>query len=792
MTQFLPAITENDILSPLNGDTSFGSLSTARGNLPLEALDVQARIDGLIAGVRMRQEFLNCYSEPLEATYIFPLPDRSAVTSFQMQVGDRLIQGILKERGKARREYRAAIEAGHHAAITEEERPGVFTLRVGNILPGERAVVHLTLAGPLPYSYGEATFRFPLVVAPRYIPGAPLPGESVGAGVAPDTDAVPDASRITPPVLLPGFPNPVRLSLLVEVDPSGMDLGDFRSSLHSVVTETGEDGQIKIRLEPGERINRDFILRFRAAENAVKTALVLQADAGLSAPVQAGKEEEGGTFLLTVVPPQEERGARKPREVVFILDRSGSMGGWKMVAARRAMARMVDTLREDDRFTVFAFDNIIEIPPEFPKEKLLEATDRNRYRAIEFLSRIDARGGTEMASPLRKAVEILGEEDPRKDRILILVTDGQVGGEDQILRAIGSRLSNIRVFTLGIDRAVNEGFLNRLAQAGGGSCEMVESEDRLDEVMDQVHRRIGTPLITDLKIEADGLTIQRDSIVPGRLPDLFPGAPLFIFGRCLGSLEGMITLKGSTGEGKPWSTGISALTGDHPELPKLWARGHLRELEDRHVTARENREELERSIVDISLRFGVLCRFTAYVAVDESEVANRGGKLHQVIQPVEEPEGWAMAPVPMGPEAMELGAMDHAIMPRVGRRARLSSLKNYFVAPPKDIAYCREQAAQLAEHITDRLPGKSKDLKWLLKELRKLIKALRTVNEPAEPIELLFTDLEELLTEGIPGVEEIAKFLQRAEKVLSEFALGSSSGSSQPKTPRPRREDFWK
>src|SRR5208337_2220345 len=162
-------------------------LSTSRGNLPLQAMEVQARIDGLLSQMTVRQTFVNTFAEPLEATYIFPLPDRAAVTEFRLEVAGRVIKGVLKERGQARQDYARAIQDGHRAAITEEERPDVFTMRVGNLPAGEKATVHLTLAGPLPYSDGEATFRFPLVVAPRYIPGKPLPGPSVGDGTAVDT-----------------------------------------------------------------------------------------------------------------------------------------------------------------------------------------------------------------------------------------------------------------------------------------------------------------------------------------------------------------------------------------------------------------------------------------------------------------------------------------------------------------------------------------------------------------------------------------------------------------------------
>jgi Ca-activated chloride channel family protein len=619
-------------------DAGFGALSTARGCLPLKAVDVQARIDGLVAHLAMKQTFVNVHDESLEATYIFPLPDRAAVTRFRLEVAGRVVEGVLKERGEARRDYDRAIQAGQRAAITEEERPGVFTIRVGNLPPGEAATVHLALVGPLTYSAGEATFRFPLVVAPRYIPGVPLPGPSVGAGTAADTDAVPDASRISPPVLLPGFPNPVELSLAVEVAPSSLLPRDFRSSLHTILYGE-ENGCICLRLQPGERLDRDFILRFHVGANRVATALAVQPD----------RDGAEGTFLLTLVPPTGEAACR-PRDVAFILDRSGSMAGWKMVAARRALARMVDTLTEVDRFTVLAFDNSIETPPGLEANKLAPATDRQRFRAVEFLARIEARGGTEMAQPLDWALAALTDGLPPRrqrgsddrQRILVLVTDGQVGNEDQLLRQLGERVKNVRIFTLGVEQAVNAGFLRRLADMGGGHSEVVESEDRLDAVMEQVHRHIGAPVLTDLHIEPSGLTFVPDSLVPARLPDLFTGTPLMLYGRYRGPGNGALALQARDGSGQMWATTVEVSRTDGAALGSLWARGRLRELEDRYVTAAQGRDKLQKQILAVSLRFGVLCRFTAFVAVDRTEVVNPGGEVHSVVQLVEAPAGWEM------------------------------------------------------------------------------------------------------------------------------------------------------
>jgi Ca-activated chloride channel family protein len=638
MTNPMPMLTdeefaywENSVRGTADREEGFGALKTLRGCLPLEALDVQAHVNGLLARTEVTQTFVNAHDEPLEATYIFPLPDRAAVTRFRLEVAGRVIEGELKERGEARREYDQALRTGHRAALAEEDRPGVFTMKVGNLPPRERAVVRLTLTGPLPYSDGEAIYRFPLVVAPRYIPGTPLPGPSVGEGVAPDTDAVPDASRITPPVLLPGFPNSVRLSLSVAFDRAGPQATALRSSLHAV-TEAWEDRTLVVRLQPDERLNRDFLLRFRLAGQAVASSLSLQPDTD-------GAE---GTFALTLVPPVSDTGSVRPRDVVFVLDRSGSMGGWKVVAARRAVARMIDTLTDADRFAVLAFDDHVETPPRLPGSQLAPATDSHRFRAVEFLATLAEGGGTEMAEPLDLAVQEL-ERDPegtKRDRVLVLITDGQVGNEDQILSQLGARLKGIRVFTLGIDRAVNAAFLNRLAELGGGGSEIVESEDRLDEVMDQVHRRIGTPVLTGLRLEPAGLSLVPGSLVPERLPDLFTGTPLVVLGRYRGRPEGAIALQARDSSGQAWSATVQASRDDSAAPATVWARGKLRALEDRYAAGQDDRSRLEKEIVALSLKFGVLCRFTAFVAVDRTEVVNPGGQAHTIVQPVEMPDGW--------------------------------------------------------------------------------------------------------------------------------------------------------
>lgn len=612
--------------------SGFGGLRCEQGLLPMEAMRVRASITGLSASVQVSQTFRNSLSDALEVTYIFPLPPRAAVTSFRMEVDGRMIEGLIKERGQARRDYDQAIQTGHRAAITEEDRSGVFTMRAGNIMPGETAIVHLELAGPLAIEDGDPCFRFPLVVAPRYMPGSALDGASVGDGTAVDTDAVPDASRISPPVLLKGCKSPVQLSLEVDINSGGLPISQLRSSLHSVITEE-RAGRTCLRLEPGERLDRDFILRFGLGTEEVGTQLSICPD--------TTKREDGndGTIALTLIPPKAST-PNRPRDIVFVLDRSGSMGGWKMVAARRAVGRMLDTLGDGDRYNVFAFDNQIERPKNALGNALIEASDRNRYRTLEWLSTVDAQGGTQMLEPISSALSELAGGYQSRDRMMVLITDGQVGNEDQILRSIKDEIRNVRVFTIGIDQSVNEGFLRRLAVMGGGSCALVESEDRLDEVMDNIHRRIATPVVTEIQLKGHGIAIDQDSLVPSRLPDLFEGSPVVIRARYKGEAKGAIELEGSDSVGNLYQQEIVVAQTEDTSLHSIWARGRVRDLEDRYAIGRGDLGTLEKRILAISLNFAVLSRFTAFVAVDKEKVVNPGGGGSAIVQPVEAPAGW--------------------------------------------------------------------------------------------------------------------------------------------------------
>ncbi|MGZ4663753.1 MAG: VIT domain-containing protein [Frankiaceae bacterium] len=614
-----------------------GVLRAGTRVLPLRAVEIDAVVVGLAATTHVRQRFANPADAPIEVTYVFPLPGRAAVTSFAATLGSRRITGVLKERAAAREAYDLAVASGQRAAIAEEDRPEVFSTRVGNLMPGEDAVVELELTGPVALEAGEATYRFPLVVAERYTAGTALPGEQSGLGRDHDTDAVPDASRVTPPRHGPADERP-DLDIVVRLDAAGLSIANLRSTLHAATVE-GTGGAIRLRLEAGQRLDRDLLVRWDVAGDRPEASALVVPDPS---------EPATGTWSLTIVPPASpDPASRSPRDVVLLLDRSGSMAGWKMVAARRAAARIVDSLDRDDRFLVLGFDHVIEHPGR--QDALVPATDRNRFAAVSWLSGLQARGGTEMAAPLQQAAALLAASDEcaaSRRRALVLVTDGQISGEDHVLASVAPLLSQTQVFAVGVDRAVNAGFLDRLAGAGRGQWELVESEDRLDDVLARVTRLVTEPALTDLHVSGSGIQIESGSTAPRLAPDAYSGSPCALSGRYRlrpGSTPEQaslrVTARPTGAAGAPLDVSVTPRVEEVPAVRAIWARARVRDLEDIYAGGTGHMDELAAQIVATSLQFGVLSRFTAFVAVDEEQTGAE--QMEPVAQPVENVSGWA-------------------------------------------------------------------------------------------------------------------------------------------------------
>jgi Ca-activated chloride channel family protein len=617
----------------LRGTSGYARLESPSGSLPLLGVTIDTTITTLIATTKMTQRFINPTEEHLEVTYIFPLPSRAGVTEFSALLGTRRIEGIVKERAAAREEYALAVAQGSRAALLEAERPDVFTVTIGNIAPGEEALIELTVTGPVVVEDGEATFRFPLVSAPRYITGEPLGEGEAGTGTNLDTDAVPDASRLNPPRLQAHQARATLLASVHVADP-GLTNSSFTTSHPMAVTKKGK--AFVLTLDEGSRMDSDLLVRFSLVRE-------LTARAAVVVPRRKG---EHGIWSVTVVAPPSPTAV--PRDVVVLLDRSGSMGGWKMVAARRAAARLLDTLSATDWFWVAIFVNSMDIfspgapvgsPVGAARLTMLPATDRNRFAAVSWLSQVTARGGTEMRGPVEEAVTLLEGCESEREPVIILVTDGQIGAEGQLLSAIEPRLSRTRFCVVGIDRAPNTSLLERLATRSNGYATFVESEDRLDEALVNLHRRVGRPDLLGVRVSSESELIE-GATTPGRTTDVFAGVPCIISGRFVtqGASIPELTLCGERADGTPYKEVLTPTKVTAKGISDLWARARIADLEDRYDAGSGDRSLLRSEIVDLSVSSKVLSRFSAFIAVDSQsqEVTSSGW----VTQPVEEPSGW--------------------------------------------------------------------------------------------------------------------------------------------------------
>lgn len=620
-----------------------------RSKLPLQAVDIKARVADRIAYVTVKETFKNSFTEHLEAVYIFPLSGGCAVSTFEMKVGDRIVKGIVKERQQARVEYQQAIQDGKRAALLEQERDDVFTVQVGNVPPAETITVTLTYSERLPFFQdGTTELRLPLVVAPRYIPGNPLSRPSTGDGIECDTSLVPDASRITPPRLAEGFDPKVSLGISVDFDIASEDAGaaqsleDMTCSQHAVRTSLSGKG-VSISLSRNdEPLDRDFVLRWRLAEEQMKSRLLVYKDPRLNE-----------TFaMLTMVPPHRKGFLGLARDVVFVIDRSGSMQGVKMSSAARACSVLLETLSPNDRYAIVAFDNVNEWMQQAGKsgdeQLFVEADEQGLEHGNKYLRNISARGGTELDGAIADAIKVLnGRRQASAAPIIVVLTDGEVGDESRILKRIQKELGDIRVFTVGIDTAVNDGLLRKLAGLGGGTVTFVEPGVQLEEALVQVGREIGTPLVMDISIDDRANALDRNSIAPSRIPDLFQGRPAAAFFK-LDESESprarRIKVTGRFPDGKTFKEELKAIEIDMPAIAHLWARTHVSDLEDRFRTEPARQAALKQQIVEVAVRHTLLTRFTAFVVVDDAEIVNSTGETRKVVQPVEMPARWDMAP----------------------------------------------------------------------------------------------------------------------------------------------------
>ncbi len=574
-------------------------------------IDVDLTVSGPTVRARVTQIFRNPTPNWVEASYVYPLPAGGAVDTLKMVIGDRVVVGEIRERQQARIIYEQAQRNGQKAALTEQERPNIFTNSVANIGPGETILVQIEYQEPVQQSGNEFSLRVPMVVGPRYNPAPVVQNVDIrpdgGGWGSSSTDPVPDRNRISPEVLDPAAHAPVNPAAITVRLQAGFPLGEVRSHHHPVKMESPDSSTRVIRLAEGPvPADRDFELTWTPA--AVKAPSV-----GLF------REHVGDAdyLLAFVTPPAIERTEQKPlpREVIFVIDNSGSMGGTSIVQAKASLLYALGRLQPGDRFNVIRFDHTMDLL--FPNS--VPADREHIGNARSFVGALQAEGGTEMVPAMRAALTDNTTGETNYVRQVVFLTDGAIGNEQQLFDTLTAMRGRSRVFMVGIGSAPNTFLMTRAAELGRGSFTHIGSVEQVEERMRGLFAKLENPAVTGLTAKFSDATA-----------DLTPGS---------------VEIKGRIGD-RPWVVTLPlANAAEGKGLSKLWARRKIDDAEIARTMREATPSEADKTILALGLEHQLVTRLTSLVAVDKTPSRPEGETLKLTELPLNLPAGWEFAKV---------------------------------------------------------------------------------------------------------------------------------------------------
>lgn len=807
------------------------------GGCPLERTEVTARLVGYFARTTVTQVYTNPLPTPIEAVYVFPLPHTASVDSMVMTIGDRRIIGQVRERAAAREIYEQARDAGQVASLLDEERPNIFTQSVANIAPGATVEIEISFVETVKYSDGAFHWNFPMVVGPRYIPGGGSAQKPMETGQ--NTPQVPDGSKITPPIVPEGMRAGHTISLDVLIDP-GIGLQAIESTSHEIEAVALEDtGSSPWRVSLAQRDtipNKDFTLKYTPVSGGIGDAFFVHED------------ERGKFFALMLMPPTRPITPAdvQPRELIFVLDTSGSMNGFPIEHAKKLMRKLIDGMQPQDRFNVITFAGTTRVLWETPQpataaniaaaqqlvgaqrggggtemmtaintalhkselsvfEALQLAEDApaiseaartalHHHRVVGRLERLpapladgathilegphgrarvqvvagelgqepptgwvsasghitqlpatDGRAGQRRAALIASKIESVERPDVDRLRVVCFLTDGYVGNDLAILDAIKKNAGSTRVFSFGIGNSVNRFLIEKMAEFGRGVAEVVMLAESAAQAGARLHDRLAAPVMKDVGIELIGGQVGR--VYPRELPDLYSVEPVMIVGRLAGAAPSRIRLTGITPDGlfdRSFVLSFPDQPTDRKALASLWARRAVDAILEQHYDAVQQdtlADAIKQQVVDLGTKYGIVSRYTSFVAVDE-RITNLDGELVKVEVPVEMPDGVSYDGIFGSNADMWLGATATRMPARGGGRAGRRGQSIFGSpsappppAPPGEVAANRlataEEAAADAEgqHAEHEPKSAAQPRADLAPELRKLIEAREQDND---------------------------------------------------------------
>ena len=608
-------------------DVESGQLLMRSGNELSSAILLSTDIKIAVAGSSSRtivsQRFINTGKTWAEGVYVFPIGKDAAVDTLKLRIGERFIEGIIKEKLEARVIYEEAKAEGKKASLIEQQKPNLFTNKIANIGPGEVVVVQIEFQSKLLPKDGSWELRVPLVSAPRF--DLPTIEENIKFGNAGFSNAKINSDyneNIDVKVLEEEeLFNPVEISIDLN---TGFELNSLKSAFHKVDIEKLSNGHHRINLPGPISSDRDFVLRWTAKDKDTQTSLF--------------KETKGeyDHLLLTLNPPLTNKNNHSPkREIIFIQDISGSMSGEPMKQSKIGLEMAIKRLKPNDKFNIVLFNDRYSSYARTP----VLATAKERDKAIRYVRRLSAENGTDMYPALSFSLNNF-RSNKSVLKQLIFLTDGAVTEETKLFSLINSKLKTSRLFTIGIGSAPNSFFMTRAAEIGRGSHIHIGDMSEISVRMEELFNKIENPAITDLElILPKGFKAE---VYPNPLPDLYVGDPLSIAIRGKNA-SGMAQITGNIGNQK-WVAKIPLDQGAKQiGIAKLWAREKISNLERNRVSLNPNENQkahMDRKLLQTALNYGLVSRLSSMVAVDITPSRPVGVELGSTKLKAAIPDGW--------------------------------------------------------------------------------------------------------------------------------------------------------
>ncbi|HEX7062886.1 MAG TPA: marine proteobacterial sortase target protein [Woeseiaceae bacterium] len=562
--------------------------------------DVEIHVSGPVARTTVRQEFRNDGSEWVEAVYVFPLPDRAAVDRLRLRIGERYIEGEIREKEQARQEYEAAKAAGQRAGLVEAQRANLFTTHLANVAPGATVIVEIEYQERVAFDDGVFTLRFPTTLTPRYVPGSPLPDRQ-GSGWSADTDRVPDASLITPPVVTSSTAHRLTLHATIDI---GVPLAHIVSRYHPVRITAEGGARYSVELAGSDvPMDHDVELSWRPVPSKLpRASLFAETIDGLP------------HYLLMMLPPSD-MAAEVPavsREMILVIDTSGSMHGVSLEQAKKALSFALDDLGAGDRFNVIQFNSVTEAL----YQTSVPATPDNVARAGAWVAGLQANGGTEMRPALLRALRQPARATHLKQ--VVFITDGSVGNEAELFSLIEAELGAARLFTVGIGSAPNGWFMRKAAEAGRGTFTTVSALHEVNDKMRGLFEKLKQPQVTDITVSWPGTDA---AAYPSAVPDLYAGEPVVVTARLpVEARAGDLVRIAGRSPGGEWSETLPlAAAAGHPGIAAEWARARIADLLDAERRGTDA-ARLRADVVETALAHHLVSKYTSLVAVDRTPV----------------------------------------------------------------------------------------------------------------------------------------------------------------------------